>query len=89
MATIGRLAPCELSSFSASIGGPARCCALTVVSGAAGAQLHELYQLHMRNTNLPAEFSTLLQLREMLDIDNGVAEALEQEVLQAGGSFSI
>ncbi len=52
-------------------------------------QLHDLYQLHMRNTNLPAEFSLLLQLREMLDIDNATAEALEQEVLGAGGSFSI
>ena len=52
-------------------------------------QLHDLYQLHMQNTNLPAEFSTLLQLREMLEIDPRVAEALETDLLQSGSAFSI
>lgn len=38
---------------------------------------------------MPAKFSTLLQLREMLEIDNGTAEALESDVLQSGSAFSI
>lgn len=52
-------------------------------------QLYELYKMHLQNTDVPAEFSTLLQLREMLAIDTRAAEYLEQEALQSGESFSI
>lgn len=51
--------------------------------------LYELYKMHLQNTDVPAEFSTLLQLREMLAIDTRVAENLEEEALQRVGSFSI
>ena len=52
-------------------------------------QMDRLYQLHLANTELPAKYSTLLQLREMLAIKEGDADALEQEVLGSGSSFSI
>jgi hypothetical protein len=52
-------------------------------------QMARLYQLHLENTELPAKYSTLLQLREMLDIKENDAEKLEQEVLGSGSSFSI
>ena len=53
------------------------------------AQMARLYQLHLENTEMPAKYSTLLQLREMLDIKEIDAEKLEQEVLGSGSSFSI
>ena len=52
-------------------------------------QMNRLYQLHLQNTELPAKYSTLLQLREMLAIKEGDADVLEQEVLGSGSSFSI
>ena len=52
-------------------------------------QMDRWYQLHLANTELPAKYSTLLQLREMLAIKEGDADALEQEVLGSGSSFSI
>jgi hypothetical protein len=51
--------------------------------------MNRLYQLHLQNTDLPAKYSTLLQLREMLDIREADAEALEQEVLGSASAFSI
>jgi hypothetical protein len=49
----------------------------------------ELYRMHLQNSEVPAKFSTLLQLRELLDIDGPEAEAMEVEVMQSGGYFSI
>lgn len=51
--------------------------------------LYELYKMHLQNTDVPAEYSTLLQLREMLAIETRAAENLEQEALRSGESFSI
>lgn len=45
--------------------------------------------MHLQNSEVPAKFSTLLQLRELLDIDGQTAEALEAEVMQSGSAFSI
>jgi hypothetical protein len=52
-------------------------------------QMNRLYQLHLENTEMPAKYSVLLQLREMLDIKEADAEKLEQEVLGSSSSFSI
>lgn len=52
-------------------------------------QVMELYRMHLQNSEVPAKFSTLLQLRELLDIDGPEAEAMEVEVMQSGGYFSI
>ena len=52
-------------------------------------QLRELYRLYLQNAEVPAKFSTLLQLREMLAIGAAEAEALEDEILSSGTSFSI
>lgn len=52
-------------------------------------QMKRLYQLHLENTEMPAKYSVLLQLREMLDINEADAEKLEQEVLGSSSSFSI
>ena len=51
--------------------------------------MNRLYQLHLQNTDLPAKYATLLQLREMLDIKEADAEALEAEVLGSASAFSI
>lgn len=52
-------------------------------------EVMDLYQMHLQNSEVPAKFSTLLQLRELLDIDGQTAEALEAEVMQSGSAFSI
>lgn len=59
------------------------------ISSHAGVQMNRLYRLHLENTEMPAKFSVLLQLREMLDIKEADAEKLEQEVLGSSSSFSI
>ena len=53
------------------------------------AQMNNLYCLYVSNTEMPAKYSTLLQLRELLDIKEEEAEKLEQEVLGSSSSFSI
>ena len=53
------------------------------------AQMNKLYRLYVGNTEMPAKYSTLLQLRELLDIQEEEAESLEQEVLGSASSFSI
>jgi len=45
--------------------------------------------MYLQNAEVPAKFSTLLQLREMLAIRAAEAEALEDEILSSGTSFSI
>lgn len=52
-------------------------------------QLRELYRMYLQNAEVPYKFATLLQLREMLAIGAEEGEALEQELLQSGASFSI
>lgn len=52
-------------------------------------QMNDLYRLYVSNTEMPAKYSTLLQLRELLDIKEDQAESLEQEVLGSSSSFSI
>ncbi|CAL8466788.1 g6324 [Coccomyxa elongata] len=54
-----------------------------------GEDMNRLYRLHLENTEMPAKYSVLLQLREMLDIKEADAEKLEQEVLGSSSSFSI
>ncbi len=51
--------------------------------------MNNLYSLYVSNTEMPAKYSTLLQLRELLDIKEEEAERLEQEVLGSSSSFSI
>jgi hypothetical protein len=38
---------------------------------------------------VPPKFATLLQLRELLSISDKRAEAIEEDILAAGASFSI
>ncbi len=52
-------------------------------------QLQELYRLHVANSEMPPQFSTLLQLRELLAISDKEAERLEAEVMESGAQFSI
>ena len=52
-------------------------------------QVYDLYRVDVSNTEMPAKYSTLLQLRELLDIQEEQAEDLEQEVLGSASSFSI
>ena len=52
-------------------------------------QLMALYRLHLQNSSMPPQFSTLLQLRELLEIPDTDAEQLEMEVFESGASFSI
>ncbi|KAK9803989.1 hypothetical protein WJX72_011066 [[Myrmecia] bisecta] len=52
-------------------------------------QLQDLYRLHVQNSEMPLQFSTLLQLREMLALPDNEAEALEAEVMNSGVQFSI
>lgn len=48
-----------------------------------------LYRLHLQNTEMPPNFATLLQLREMLAIPEVDAEQLETDVFESGSAFSI
>lgn len=48
-----------------------------------------LYRLHLQNTEMPPNFATLLQLREMLAIPEEDAEQLETDVFETGSAFSI
>lgn len=48
-----------------------------------------LYRLHLQNTEMPPNFATLLQLREMLVIPEADAEQLETDVFESGSAFSI
>ncbi len=48
-----------------------------------------LYRLYLQMTELPPEFSSLLQLREMLSIKDEEAEGLETEVIGSRNAFSI
>ena len=48
-----------------------------------------LYRLHLQNTEMPPDFATLLQLREMLSISETDAEQLETEIFESGSAFSI
>ena len=48
-----------------------------------------LYRLHLQNTEMPPNFATLLQLREMLAIPEADAEQLETDVFESGSAFSI
>lgn len=63
--------------------------ALPSIDSRAAVQMNNLYRLYVGNTEMPAKYSTLLQLRELLDIEEREAEGLEQDVLGSSSSFSI
>jgi hypothetical protein len=52
-------------------------------------QLTGLYKLHIQHTEVPPNFATLLQLRELLGLATEESEALEKDVLREAASFSI
>lgn len=52
-------------------------------------ELVELYKLHIKYSEVPPNFATLLQMQELLGLDQDEAERIELEVLQAPGAFSI
>lgn len=50
----------------------------------------DLYRLHIKSqSEVPPQFSTLLQLKEMLGISGDEAERVEAEVMQTPGAFCI
>ncbi len=48
-----------------------------------------MYQWHLLHSEVPHDFATLLQLREMLEISTPDAEVIEDAVCNSGTSFSI
>ena len=52
-------------------------------------QLYALYRLHIKNSEVPPNYGVLLQLRALLGLGAGEADALEDEVLSAPTAFSI
>lgn len=52
-------------------------------------ELFDLYKLHIKYSEVPSNFATLLQLQEMLALDQEEAEKIELAILQAPGAFSI
>ncbi|KAF8070852.1 hypothetical protein HT031_000933 [Scenedesmus sp. PABB004] len=53
------------------------------------AELVGLYRLHIENTEVPPNFAVLLQLRQLLGLERGEAEAIEEDVLRQSQAFSI
>ncbi len=52
-------------------------------------EMANLYRLHIRYTEQPPSFATLLQLQEMLGISQEEAERIELELLRSPGTFAI
>jgi hypothetical protein len=53
------------------------------------AEMENLYRLHIRNTEHPPNFATLLQLQEMLGLSQVEADRIETELLNSPGAFAI
>lgn len=49
----------------------------------------DLYRLHIRYTEQPPSFATLLQLQEMLGLTQEEAERIELELMHCPGAFAI
>lgn len=64
------------------------CRAPLLNTGHSKAELAELYRLHLQQSEVPADFGTLLQLRALLDLDFEDAERIEREVAEQS-AFSI
>jgi len=62
---------------------------VSLPSGAGASDRARLYCLFLQNTELPADFGSLLALRDLLHISGPDAEALEAEILSSGADFSI
>lgn len=45
-------------------------------------EIGKLFRLHLQNSDFPPEYATLLQLREMLNIDPDDADRIEMEVME-------
>lgn len=52
-------------------------------------QLEGIYRLHLQNSELPLQYSTLLHLRQLLNLSNQKAEQLEGELKNTAYAFSI
>lgn len=52
-------------------------------------QLEDVYRLHLHNSELPVQYSTLLHLRQVLKLSDGRAEELEKELKGSAYEFSI
>lgn len=48
-----------------------------------------LYRLHLLNGEVPPDFPTLLQLREMFELSDAEAERMERELMGSNSLFSI
>lgn len=52
-------------------------------------ELEDVYRLHLHNSELPLQYSTLLHLRQLLHIKDQRAEELEAELKSSAYEFSI
>lgn len=52
-------------------------------------EMADLYRLHIRYTEQPPSFATLLQLQEMLGLTQEEAEHIELELMKSPGAFAI
>lgn len=52
-------------------------------------QLEGIYRLHLQNSELPLQYSTLLHLRQILNLSNKKAEQLEGDLKDSAYAFSI
>eukprot|EP00884_Botryococcus_braunii_P014934 jgi/Botrbrau1/23441/Bobra.106_1s0002.1 len=66
-----------------------RCRAPLLVTRYRENEMVGLYRLYLQMTELPPEFSKLLQLREMLGIEEAVAQGLETSIIGSRTRFSI
>lgn len=64
-------------------------CRTPVVINHTPEEMTNLYRLHILNTEQPPNYAMLLQMQEMLGLDPKTAEAIEKEVLQGAGAFTI
>lgn len=66
------------------------CCRSPLLDGAhPKSELLDIYRLHLKHTEVPASFATLLQLQELLGISQAEAEEVEAQVMRATGAFNI
>lgn len=52
-------------------------------------QLEDIYRLHLQNSELPLQYSTLLHLRQILNLTDKKAEELEGDLKNSAYAFSI
>lgn len=52
-------------------------------------ELQQLYKMHLRNSTVPSDFATLLQLRTLLHLDFEEAEKIERDIMEQSSAYNI